>query len=351
MGVILETSFKPAWWLNNPHLQTLWPTFTRRLPPPPRRVQILETPDGDFLELAWCGEGAGPLVLLLHGLAGSFNSHYIKGQQWALLQMGWRSVAMNFRGCGKTPNRTARCYHSGETDDVDFVYRHLLHLEPGAPKAAVGFSLGGNVLLKWLGERKKTIDLFAACAVSVPLQLHLCADTMDRGFSRIYRNRLIGELKQYIAQKIRYLEKKGFHAEAKRLKALGELDSIRSFWEYDDRVIAGLYPFEDVHDYYRQCSSRRFLGDIQVPTLLIQSLDDPFMIPDVIPPPEETSPSFAMEITAGGGHVGFIQGTVPGKGYYWLEQRIPQFLRSRYLAKHASAEPSQANELCPEISP
>ncbi len=330
MGIILQTSFKPAWWLNHPHLQTLWPTFTRRLPAPPRRIQILETPDGDFLELAWCGEGHGPLVLLLHGLAGSFDSHYIKGQQWALLKKGWRSVAMNFRGCGEKPNLTARCYHSGETGDVDYVFRHLQQLEPITPMAAVGFSLGGNVLLKWLGEQQGKLDLFAACAVSVPLQLHLCAETMDQGFSRIYRNRLIGELKHYVTQKIHYLEKNGRPEEAQKLKSLGNLSSIRSFWEYDDRVIAGLYPFEDVHDYYEQCSSQRFLGSIQVPTLLIQAIDDPFMTPDVIPAPEKTSPSLMMEITPSGGHVGFIQGNVPGKGEYWLEQRIPNFLSSQY---------------------
>lgn len=333
MGTLVPSSFKPAWWLPGPHGQTLWPVLTRRIATP-RRHEILPTPDGDILELDWCGEGR-PLVIILHGLTGSADSHYVKGLQWALHRVGLRSVALNFRGCGRELNRTARCYHSGEIEDLEFVYAQIRRREPQTPVAAVGYSLGGNVLLKWLGERQGALDLFAACAVSVPLLLAKCADAMDRGFTRIYRDHLLTALKQYIRAKIAYLEQLGAREEAIKLKNLGDLETIRSFWEYDDCVIARLYSFRDVHDYYARCSSRPFLRHITVPTLLIQARDDPFMSPDVIPPPEETSAWMELEITARGGHVGFIQGMFPGQADYWLEHRIPEFLQSR-LARQQS---------------
>lgn len=326
MGSLIPSSFRPAWWLRSPHGQTLWPVLTRRIAAPPRRHQLLPTPDGDVLELDWCGEN-GPLVIVLHGLTGNANSHYVKGLQWALLGLGFRSVVLNFRGCLQ-PNRTARCYHSGETGDLDFLYRWLRQLEPKTPLAAVGYSLGGNVLLKWLGERGK-LDLFAACAVSVPLLLAECATAMDRGFARIYRNHLLAELKRYLKRKIAHLESFGTDEEAAKLKDIGDLSRVCSFWEYDDRVIAKLYAFRDVHDYYARCSSRPYLQNIQVPTLLIQARDDPFMTPEVIPSAEETSAWVELEITARGGHVGFVQGNLPGRADYWLEHRIPEFLQSR----------------------
>lgn len=336
MATTIQTRFQPAWWLKNRHGQTLWPTLTRRLAPPPYRQQWLATPDGDILELTWCGH-QGPVVILLHGLCGSYRSHYIQGLQWTFLECGWRSVCLNFRGCGSRLNRTARCYHSGETGDLDFVFQKLREWQPHTPIAAAGFSLGGNLLLKWLGERAGQLDLFAACAVSVPLQLDRCADTMDLGFARIYRNRLLGELKHYVTAKIQYLEQIGASSEAQTLKALGDLSGIRSFWEYDDRVIAGLYPFQDVTDYYHRCSSRQFLKAITVPTLLIQSRDDPFMSSDVIPSDSECSARVFLEITDHGGHVGFIQGPSPIRPNYWLEQRIPEFFRSQLAAGHRSA--------------
>ena len=332
MGTLVGSRFKPAWWLTNPHLQTLWPTLFRRIPAPPCRFEIVSTSDEDILELDWCGE-QGPVVILLHGLTGSFRSQYIRGMQWAILKRGWRSVVLNFRGCGRQPNRSARCYHSGETGDLDFLYRRIRQQEPDTPLAAVGYSLGGNVLLKWLGEEAGRTGLFAACAVSVPLELAKCADRMDRGLSRLYRERLLWELKHYMAGKILHLEKLDMFEEAAKLRSLGDLNDIHSFWEYDDRVIARLYPFRDVSDYYGRCSSRAFLPNIQVPTLLIQARDDPFMTPDVIPPPEETSSQMLLEITDHGGHVGFIEAGKWHQPVYWLEQRIPEFLASRYQEK------------------
>lgn len=338
MGIVVDSSFKPAGWLKNPHLQTLWPTFFRHTPLPPHRWEVVNTPDGDVLELEFCGSH-GPLVIILHGLTGSYRSQYVRGIQWALLDQGWRSMVLNFRGCGRTMNVTSRCYHSGETGDLNFVFRWLRQREPTIPIAAVGYSLGGNVLLKWLGEQGNRIDLFAACAVSVPLQLAKCASRMDQGLSRIYRDRLLSELSQYMNAKIDHLNHLGKKAEALRLKALGDVGRLRSFWEYDDRVIASLYPFQDVHDYYQRCSARAFVDKIEVPTLIVQARDDPFMTPEVIPAATETSSCVTLEISETGGHVGFVEsGNHPFSPGYWLDRRIPEF-----LGQSLETHPTQGN--------
>jgi len=318
--------FKPAWWLRNAHGQTLWPALFRRLPPLSTRRERFPTRDGDFIALDWCGEGTGPLVILLHGLSGSSRSPYIAGLQQALRKRGLRSVAMNFRGCGGSANDTARCYHSGDTEDFEYLCAELRRRHPETPLAAVGFSLGGNVLLKCLGTQGRFAGLSAAVAVSAPMQLNLCSDRMDVGFSRLYRNQLLRELKAYIHGKKDHLRKIGQTQEADKLEKLGDLSVIRSFWDYDRQVVAALYGFKDAQDYYAKSSSRQYLQAITTPTLIIHARDDPFMTPQVIPSTAELSAAVCLEITAGGGHVGFVSGNIPGFPRYWLDQRIPAFL-------------------------
>ncbi|HBA65185.1 MAG TPA: hydrolase [Methylococcaceae bacterium] len=319
--------YQSPWWLKTAHLQTVYPALCRK---PAINLNIrrerLRTPDNDFIDIDFCGEGRSPLVILLHGLTGSSQSGYIKGLQTVFRQQGWRSVALNFRGCSGEPNQLARCYHSGDTEDIDFLYRILRQREPETSLAAVGFSLGGNVLLKWLGEQGSNVTLSSAVAVSVPLVLNICATKLDRGFSKIYRDRLLVELKEYLDTKLNYLVGIGRHEEADKIQRLGDLSSVKSFWQYDDRVVARLHGFEDVHDYYRRSSSRQYLKAIRVPTLLIQAFDDPFMTPAVLPSPDELSPSVMLEVTQGGGHVGFVEGCNPLKPKYWLERRIPRFI-------------------------
>ncbi len=327
MPILQKSDFKASWWLANPHFQTVWPALFRRQATLPVKRERVVTPDNDFLDIDWYGSEHGPLVILLHGLSGSTQSSYIIGMQHALLANGFRSAALNFRGCSGEMNRSSRCYHSGETTDLNFLYQLLKAREPNTPIAIVGYSLGGNALLKWLGEQGSNAQLFAAVAVSVPLLLNVCADRMDKGFSQLYRNRLITELKGYIYQKRRYLRSQDLHAEAEILDELGDLNPIRSFWEYDNQVVAQLYGFKDVNDYYRKSSSRQFIKDITVDTLIVHAADDPFMTPAVIPEEIEVPNSVLLEITSKGGHVGFIAGNIPGKHYYWLEQRIPEFLR------------------------
>lgn len=321
-----QGAFRPAWWLPGPHLQTLWQPLFRRWPRPALQRERLDTPDGDFLDLDWHGPDTGPLAILLHGLSGSSRSPYIRGMQAALARQGWRSVAMNFRGCGGEPNRTAQCYHSGDTRDLGYLCQTLRQRYPNRALAAVGYSLGGNVLLKWLGEQGGRAGLSTAVAVSAPLRLALCADRLDRGASRFYRNQLLRELKAYVAGKQRHLAAQGLAAEARRLAELGDLSPIRSFWDYDHQVVARLYGFRDAHDYYQQSSARSYLGQIQRSTLVIQALDDPFMSPAVLPEPHELSVWVKLEVTREGGHVGFVGGRLPGRPDYWLERRVPAFL-------------------------
>lgn len=322
-----KSSFNPAWWLRNCHLQTIYPALFKKTPTIPCcHRERLTTPDNDFIDIDFCGTGSQPLVILLHGLTGSSQSGYIKGLQLALFKQGLRSAALNFRGCSGQPNNRARCYHSGETEDIQFLYQTLRQREPGTLIGAAGFSLGGNVLLKWLGEQGQNINLFAAVAVSVPLLLSLCATKLDSGFSRLYRSNLLKELKAYMHAKLLHLENVGRIDDAQKIKALGDLSAINSFWQYDDRVVAKLHGFEDVQDYYHRSSSRQYLKSIVVPTLLIQAYDDPFMAPEVLPAFDEISPFVQLEFTKHGGHVGFIAGRNPFKPHYWLEQRIPEFL-------------------------
>lgn len=328
----MHNAFRPAWWLNGPHLQTIYPALLRRTAPPAAiRRERLETPDGDFLDIDWCEDETKPLVILLHGLAGSSRSGYIAGLQHSLPSQGFASVALNFRGCSGEMNRLARCYHSGETEDIGFLHRELRRRFPRRPLAAIGFSLGGNVLLKWLGEQGTDADLFAAAAVSVPLVLSECADKLDRGFSRIYRDYLLRELKQYMRIKQRHLLVIGRDDQAERIRQLGDLQPIRSFWQYDDRVVARLHGFADAADYYRRSSSRQFLPLIRVPTLLLQAKDDPFMTERVLPSPTELSAAVHLEISNGGGHVGFVGGS-GFRPAYWLEAKIGGFLQAQLPA-------------------
>jgi hypothetical protein len=328
--MLVKTTFKPAWWLKNPHLQTLYPALLRKVNAvTPRRRERLITPDDDFIDLDWCGEQHKPLIILLHGLTGSSKSIYIKSLQKKLQAEGFRTVTLNFRGCSGQSNHLARCYHSGDTEDIDFLYQTLRQREPDTPLAAVGFSLGANVLLKWLGEQGDKVTLFAAIAVSVPFVLSTCASRLDNGFSKLYRANLLTELKTYINDKQQHLTTIAKPEQAARLAELGDLSNIKSFWQYDERVVAKLHGFKNAHDYYHRSSSRPFIKTIAVPTLLIQAQDDPFMTAEVIPHPHELSATVQLEITAAGGHVGFISGNNPLKPIFWLEQRIPQFLHEQ----------------------
>ncbi len=318
-GQIRHSAFVPAWWLSNGHLQTLWASIVRRTSKPLTRRERLELPDGDFVDLDWTPGGSGPLVIVLHGLQGSLNSLYARGIMRALQNRGMRAVFMHFRGCSGVSNRLPRFYHAGDTGDLNTLVNTLREREPGTPLAAVGYSIGGNVLLKWLGEQGINAPLQAAVAVSVPFDLYDSARRLERGFSQIYQHHLLRSMRLSVENKFRH-----------RLApiALDNLQNLRTLTEYDNTVTAPLHGFAGANDYYQQSSCRRYLKNIRIPTLILHATDDPFMTPAAIPQQDQLSASVILELSARGGHVGFISGHAPWKSCYWLEQRIPGFISS-----------------------
>ncbi len=311
---IFPADFTPARWCAGPHRQTIWPVTLRRQTVPTYRRERVELSDGDFVDIDW-HDAEGPLVLLLHGLEGCSRSHYIMGAVHALGAAGYATVVMQFRTCSGVPNRLARSYHAGDTGDLNEVVEHIN--KSRELFAAAGFSLGGNVLLKWLGETADRRPLTTAVAVSVPYRLDLAADRMSRGSSRIYQKRLISLM----------------HAKTRlRLDAgtspidLEQLHQWRTFRSFDHNVTAPLHGFAGVDDYYARSSSLQFLRGISRPTLLIHARDDPFMTPDVIPRAQDLSSSIRLEVAERGGHVGFVGG--PWSPRYWLEKRLIAHLRA-----------------------
>ena len=319
---ITRSAFRPAWWLPGPHLQTLWPTFFRRRPVLSLERRRLETPDGDFLDLALGGRPEGPLVLLLHGLEGSLESHYAGNLLAALNRAGRRTAFLHFRGCSGEPNRLPRSYHSGETGDLQFVVQWLA--ENLAPvDAVIGFSLGGNVLLKWLAERGEAAPVRRAVAVSVPFRLADADRRLRRGLSRLYLRHLLGRLRRSYREKF-----------ARLPSPLDvDVDRLRTFHDFDDQVTAPLHGFAGADDYYARASCRQYLKRIRVPTLILHARDDPFMFPDTVPGETELPPAVTLELSEHGGHVGFVSGPWPWQAEYWLERRIVEWLDSEQTGR------------------
>ena len=315
--MITNSSFRPAWWLRGAHLQTLYPSLFRRRAHPVLQRERLELADGDFIDLDWCGDSNRPVVVVLHGLEGSLQSHYTGGILQALSASGYRAVLMYFRGCSGEANRLARSYHSGETGDLATVLQHIRQRHRDTPLAVIGYSLGGNVLLKWLGETGGDNDLTTAVAVSVPFDLDLAARKLERGLSRVYQRYLLQKLRRSAAVRSR---------QAALPLSAAQLGALKTFRQFDNAVTAPLHGFRDVDDYYSRSSSKAFLRDIITPTLIIHAEDDPFLPANAVPTGEMLGPATTLELSAAGGHVGFIAGDRPGCPRYWLETRICQHL-------------------------
>lgn len=314
------TGFQAAWWCRSPHAQTLWPHLLRIRPRPRYRRERLELPDGDFLDLDWFGPASPDcLVVILHGLEGSSSSHYVRALAHNLAVVGVPSVVMHQRGCSGEPNRRARFYHAGETEDLRFVLEHCRRQRPGGRLYAVGYSLGGNMLLKWLGQAQVTL-LDAAAAVSPPFRLDYGAQRLERGLSRLYQAYLLRGMKKSVARKRRRMP----HPVDPRA-----LSRCRTFEQIDTCLTAPLHGFRDARDYYARNSCRQFLGAIRTPTLIVHALDDPFLTPNALPGASELSPDVTMEVSRQGGHCGFVTGSLPFRPRYWLDQRLPDFILSR----------------------
>jgi predicted alpha/beta-fold hydrolase len=312
----IRSAYRPAWWLRNAHAQTLWPAVMRRRNAPTVRWERLELDDGDFLDLAWHGPRDAPVVLFLHGLEGSLESHYAGGIMQALASAGLQTCMMHFRNCGREPNRLPISYHSGKTDDPQRVLEHIAATCGSPPTGAVGISLGGNVLLKWLGEQGEHSALRRAVAVSVPFRLEQAARRLEDGGSRLYKRHLLRAMRASYRRKF-----------ARMPSPLNvDIDRLDTFFAFDDAVTAALHGFDGVDDYYARCSSRQFLPSIRVPTLILHASDDPFMYPETAPDVSELPDQVTLELTPRGGHIGFVDGSTPWRAGYYAERRIAEWL-------------------------
>ncbi len=322
---IVESRFKPAWWLPGPHLQTAWPSLFQP------RVEIdlhwhrLELEDGDFLDLCWPPTATGPVVVLVHGLEGNLQSHYATATLSALQAAGFLPVFMHMRGCSGTPNRLNRSYHSGDTADIASVVASTESLVGRHTEAVIGFSLGGNQLLKWLGESGDKNPLKTAIAISVPFSLADAAARLESGVSRLYQAYLLRKMRASYARRFDEAHPSPLSIDVKQL---------HSFRAFDDAITAPLNGFAGVDDYYRRASCRQFLAGIRRPTLILHSEDDPFMYPQTVPAAEELSPAVTLELSSDGGHAGFVSGNNPAQPVYWLQSRITTFLKEQLLADH-----------------
>ncbi len=321
----LASSFRPARGLASPHLQSIYASLVRPTRTPPLARQRVETPDGDFLDLdRLIAEPTAPHLLVLHGLEGSSRAGYVAATVRAAAARGWGAVALNFRSCSGEPNRQPRFYHSGETGDARFVLERL-RAEVRGPWLGVGFSLGGNVLLRLLAETGADCPLQAAAAVSVPFDLHRCARALDQpgvGWAALYRHVFLRSLKRKALAKARCHP--GLLDEA-RIRA------VRGIEAYDDAVTAPLHGWATAADYYAACSSGPALARIARPTLLISADDDPIAPPATLPADVGENPHLTVVRTAHGGHVGFVEGSLL-RPRFWAEAQAVSFLAGRLEA-------------------
>jgi predicted alpha/beta-fold hydrolase len=326
-------AYSPAWWLPGAHARTIWGKFFRRKQAVATRTERWDTSDGDFLDVIRLEAPPGrPRLLFLHGLEGTAQSHYATGLFEQARKRGWAADLLIFRTCGQEMNRARRFYHSGETADLDFVLRRLLGESPDTPVVLAGVSLGGNVLLKWLGEQQGSVpsQIRGAAVVSVPFDLASSARRIDQGFSRVYQAHFLRSLKTKALDKL---------ARFPDLASRDRILAARTLYEFDDAVTAPVHGFADADDYYARSSSIRWLDKIRIPTLLLSAVDDPFLPPSVltdVAAVAAANPCLTTEFPLRGGHVGFIGGPHPGAAFFYAEWRVAEFLAAT-LSREARA--------------
>jgi uncharacterized protein len=319
--------YSPAWWIPGGHLQTLWGKLFRRQAPAPTVLERWNTPDGDFLEIhRLAADRDAPRVLLLHGLEGTVRSHYAQALLNEAARRGWAADLLIFRSCGSEPNRTRRFYHSGETGDVGFVLDKILDEFPGSPLALAGVSLGGNVLLKFLGEQGDNLppQLKGAAAISVPFDLARSSGRINRGFSRFYQQFFLNSLRKKAQEK------------AQRFPDLAPQDRIaalRTLEDFDNLITGPLHGFRDAQDYYARSSSLPYLTNIRLTTLLFSAVDDPMLPAEVLNEVREAArdnPAIEIDFVERGGHAGFVTGSVPWRPFYYAEHRVGEFFARQF---------------------
>jgi hypothetical protein len=313
----------PAW-LRGGHAQTIWPYVLPR-PTVRYRRERVETPDGDFWDFDWLDArepSRTPLVALFHGLEGSSDSHYARALMAMLAKRGWRGVIPHFRGCSGEPNRLPRAYHSGDHAELELQIAAIrARVPPATPLYVVGVSVGGSVLINWLGRKKDDAACLvaAAAAVSTPLDLEAAGIAIGRGANRIYTRNFLSTLKPKSL------------AMARRFPGLlddARIRRARTMHEFDEAVTAILHGFDGATDYWRRASAKPWLGSIAVPTLVLNAKNDPFVPRESLPRPDEVSRDVLLVQPEHGGHVGFLTGSFPGR-LDWLPRRLLDFFLHR----------------------
>jgi predicted alpha/beta-fold hydrolase len=324
--------YSPAWWIPGGHLQTLWGKLFRRQTPAPTVLERWDTPDGDFLEIHRLGaEPGAPRMLLLHGLEGTVRSHYAQALLNEAARRGWGADLLIFRSCGSQPNLTRRFYHSGETSDVEFVLDRILDEFPSSPLALAGVSLGGNVLLKFLGERGQNLppQLKAAAAVSVPFDLARSSRRINRGFSKFYQRFFLNSLRKKAQEKaLRFPD----------LAPQDRIAALRTLEDFDNLITGPLHGFRDAQDYYARSSSLSYLKDIKLDTLLFSAIDDPMLpsgVLDEVRDAARGNRALEVDFVDKGGHAGFITGSVPWRPFYYAEHRVGEFFARQFALRSA----------------
>jgi predicted alpha/beta-fold hydrolase len=315
-------AYRAPWWLPGGNVQTLYAALVagtgRRMG---FRRERWSTPDGDFVDVDHVdGPADAPLVVLFHGLEGGSRSHYARALAAGLRDAGWRGAVPHFRGCSGEPNRLARAYHSGDSAEIGWMLERFATLAANAAVAAVGVSLGGNALLKWLGESGASAAARVSCAaaISAPLDLPAAGDCLAGGFNRLYSRVFLSTLKKKSAAKA-VVHPGLFDAHAAKRS--------RTLREFDNAVTAPLHGFRDTDHYWSDSSSKPWLAHIGVPTLVLNARNDPFMPASALPSHEQVSPLVQLEFPEEGGHAGFVNGPFPG-GFGWLRTRIISFIRA-----------------------
>ena len=318
MPVVAESSYRAPLLFSNPHVQTVYPTLFRKVTGVTYSRKRINTPDEDFIDLDISSVAAERMAIVLHGLEGDSGRGYMLGMVKALNRGGWDAAALNFRGCSGESNRQVRFYHSGDTGDLRTAISQLSIDGRYSEMALVGFSLGGNVVLKYLGECGPNVPavIRKAAAMSVPCDLTSTSHRLAEPANRMYMKRFLRLLRQKIRMKMAVMPG--------RLNDDG-YERIRNFKDFDDRYTAPVHGFENAEDYWKKASSQPFLGQISVPTLLINAADDPFLTEPCFPVDEaKDNPFLLLEIPDHGGHVGFV--TFNRSGEYWSESRVVSFL-------------------------
>jgi hypothetical protein len=309
-------------WLRGAHAQTIYGSRFCPRPAVAYRRERWETPDGDFIDVDFAPLAAGRApsawLVLFHGLEGSSDSHYARTLMRMAMDAGWQGLVAHFRGCSGEPNRLLRAYHSGDTAEADWILRRVALRTGGAPLHAVGVSLGGNVLMKWAGERgpQACSVLQSAVAVCAPVDLRAAGAALESGFARLYATNFLQTLKRKAAAKLQRFPG-AFDA--------GRLRQARTMRAFDDVFTAPVHGYRDVDDYWTRASCRPGLGAVAVRSLLVNALDDPFLPPAALPRPDEVSAQVTLDYPAQGGHVGFVGGPPPGNGG-WIARRVAHFL-------------------------